>query len=748
LNQTTDSSPTDHTESFDPRAILRLLRERRWIILGTICVVLMGTVFYTLRQPEVYEAVCMIQYDPTPPRALGSEVEDVAAPAINFWMTKEWYETQNEIIQSRSVAERVVRQLSLNESSDFFYVPEEGQARWEAKSVEDTALALISRLTVEQAPDSRLVSVKVRDRDPERARLLANSIAQAYIEHTREERMGATGDALVFLGQRLDSLTTELQSSEQALHNFREQHNVLSVSLEDRQNVIARDLEHYSGALADATTQRIAVTAKLEALRAANTEDPLQVDATFISENASVAALRTSYRELAADLAEKSVRYGPNHPEVQAATARLKLLRRQMRQQVDSLINGVASQLREIRSTEGGLHQALEDVQAAGLALNQEEIGYNALKRRRENTEKLYDIVLERTTETDLTKMQKLSTVRLLDEALRPSVPVSPRLPLNLAAGLMAGLLLGLGMAVLLSQMDRTLKTARDVENLGMTVLGVLPSINGIEGQPLASRARRKRRGPAKPGKGPKRDLVVHQDPMSSAAESARAIRTNLTFMGAQSSLGALVLTSPSPLEGKTTVAISLAIALAQGGKKVVLVDTDMRRPRLHRAFDRSAERGVSSVLVGAATLTEAIQQTEVPNLSLLPCGPIPPNPSELLHTAAFVKLIGQLRERFDHILFDSPPLGAVTDSAIVAPQVDGVILVMKSEKTTRDAAASVMKQLRNVGANFLGGVLNDVDLAKQEAYYGGHYYYSGYYYRSPGDEADGTGCDSAQAAE
>ena len=124
------------------------------------------------------------------------------------------------------------------------------------------------------------------------------------------------------------------------------------------------------------------------------------------------------------------------------------------------------------------------------------------------------------------------------------------------------------------------------------------------------------------------------------------------------------------------------------------------------------------------------------------------PNPSELLHTAAFVKLIGQLRERFDHILFDSPPLGAVTDSAIVAPQVDGVILVMKSEKTTRDAAASVMKQLRNVGANFLGGVLNDVDLAKQEAYYGGHYYYSGYYYRSPGDEADGTGCDSAQAAE
>ena len=748
MTDTAESSAPEFVETFDPRAVLRLLRERKWVILGTASIVLVATVFYTLRQPKVYEAICTIQYDPTPPRALGSEVEDVAAPAINFWMTKEWYETQNQIIKSRTVAERVVQALGLNESPDFFYVPESERHGWESATVSATALELIQRLTVDQAPDSRLVSIKVRDRDPERATLVANSIAHAYIEHTREERMGATGDALVFLGQRLDSLTSELQSSEQALHDWRENNNVLSVSLEDRQNVIARDLEHYSSALADATTRRIAVGAKLTALRAANSEDPMRVDATFITENASVAALRTSYRELAADLAEKSVQYGPNHPEVRAATARLEIIRQQMREQVDALINGVASELREMRTTEAGLHQALEDVQAAGLALNQQEIRYNALKRRRENTEKLYDIVLQRTTETDLTKMQKLSTVRMVDEALQPTVPVSPLLPLNLAAGIVAGLVLGLGLAVLLSQMDRTLKTGRDIEGLGLTLLGVLPSIHGAEGQPVAARGRSKRRRPARPSTGPKRDFVVHDDPMSSAAESARAIRTNLTFMGAQSALGTLVLTSPSPLEGKTTVAISLAIALAQGGKKVLLVDTDMRRPRLHRAFGRNAKHGVSSVLVGAATLDEALQTTEVPNLSLLPCGPIPPNPSELLHTAAFSTLLGQLRERFDHVLFDSPPLGAVPDSAIIAPQVDGAILVMKSEKTTRDAAASAMKQLRNVGANLLGGVLNDVDLAKQEAYYGGHYYYSGYYYGTPGDDKDTSDSDSAQAAE
>ena len=744
---TSDAAPDEFGEAIDPRAVLRLLRERKWAILGTLSVVLLATVFFTLRQPKIYEAVCTIQYDPTPPRALGSEVEDVAAPSVNFWMTKEWYETQNEIIQSRSVAEQVVRDLALNESADFFYIPEAERADWEPESVSDTALTLIQRVTVEQAPDSRIVSIKVRDRDAERATLLANGIARAYIQHTREERMGATGDALRFLAERLDSLTTELQSSEQALHDWRETHNVLSVSLEDRQNVIARDLEHYSTALADATTQRIAVSAKLAALRAANSEDPLQVDATFISENASVAALRTAYRELAADLAEKSVRYGPNHPDVRAASARLDVLRQQMRQQVDSLINGVASELAEMRATVTGLHQALEDVQAAGLALNQQEIRYNALKRRRENTEKLYDIVLERTTETDLTKMQKLSTVRMVDEALKPSHPVSPRLVVNLGVGLVAGLMLGLGMAVFVSRMDRTLKTVGDVEAMGLTVLGVLPSIAGAEGQPRSRRARRKRQRD-KPGHVPKRDLVVHDDPRSSAAESARAIRTNLTFMGARSSLRTLVLTSPSPLEGKTTVAISIAIALAQGGKKVLLVDTDMRRPRLHRAFGLASERGITSVLVGELALEQAVHETQVPNLRLLPCGPIPPNPSELLHTEAFANLLEQLREHYDHVIFDSPPLGAVTDSAILAPQVDGVILVMKSEQTTRDAAASALKQLRRVEANVLGGVLNDVDLAKQQSYYGGYYHYSGYYYGGHEDDERGGPVARDEAAE
>jgi len=742
--------PLDADDAFDPRAVLRLLRERKWAILSTASVITVLVVFWTLRQPKIYEAVCTIQYDPAPARALGSDVEDVAAPTINFWMTQEWYDTQNEIIASRTVAERVVRDLALNENPDFFYVPDKERADWEAPSVSEAALVLIERLTVKQAQDTRIVEIKIRDRDPERATLLANGVAQAYIEHTRQERASATDQAVTFLAARLDQLTTELRGSEEALHQFREDNNVLSVALEDRQNVIARDLERYSAALTAANTRRIEVAAKLQALRAANNDDPMQVDAALISQNPSVIALRTAYREAAADLAAESLRYGENHPSVRELNTRLEAIREQLRQEINSIISGVASELREMRTNVAGLRQALGEVHAAGLALNQREIRYNELKRRRTNTEKLYDMVLERTTETDLTKMQKVSTVRMVDTALVPEHPVSPRMVLNLAGGLVMGLIFGLGMALLSARMDRTLKTVADAERLGITVLGLLPMIAGAKGQLTPRRFGRHRRKRLAPPAGiPSRDLVVHNEPMSSAAESARAIRTNLTFMAAKEPLRSLLLTSPSPLEGKTTVAISVATALAQGGKSVVLVDTDMRRPRLHRAFELRSSIGVTSVLVAQKTLEAALQTTRVPNLSLLPCGPIPPNPSELLHTPAFAALVSSLKERFDHVIFDSPPIGAVTDSAIVAPQVDGVILVLKSEQTTRDAATSALKQLRAVGANVLGCVLNDVDVAKQEAYYGGQYYYSGYYYGTNPEQGPEDGAsDSAEAAE
>jgi capsular exopolysaccharide synthesis family protein len=221
---------------------------------------------------------------------------------------------------------------------------------------------------------------------------------------------------------------------------------------------------------------------------------------------------------------------------------------------------------------------------------------------------------------------------------------------------------------------------------------------------------------------------------MSSVAECCRTIRTNLTFMAAEEPLRALVVTSAGPREGKTTVASNLAIALAQSGKRVLLVDTDLRRPRIHRTFAVSSAVGITSVLVGEARLEEAVNETAVPGLWVLPCGPIPPNPSELLHTTKFRDLVQEASKQFDRVIFDSPPLGAVTDAAIIAPQVDGVIVVMKVQHTNRDTANLALRQLRDVGAVILGSILNDVNLAEQRYGYGSYYYYrrQGYYSSDP----------------
>jgi capsular exopolysaccharide synthesis family protein len=407
------------------------------------------------------------------------------------------------------------------------------------------------------------------------------------------------------------------------------------------------------------------------------------------------------------------------------------------------VLRAAQADVREIRRVESGLRAALDEAHRDGLELNLREIEYSRLNRQRENNAKLYDLVLERTTETDLTRMFQSTHARLLDRALEPGGPISPKFTTNAAGGLGAGLALGLALAFLLSRLDRRLRSVAEVEQTGLTVLGILPKIEeGEEAQPVYGRGKngrpkRRRRAPAA---GVSRDLFVHSHPMSAAAECCRTIRTNLTFMSADDPIRAMVITSASPREGKTTVTTNIAISLAQSGKRVLMVDTDLRRPRIHRAFGVSGARGVTSVIVGEEKLTDVVTSTDIPNLDVLACGPIPPNPSELLHSHRFGELVEAALEHYDRVIFDSPPLGAVTDAAVLAPQLDAALIVVKAQETTRDALASALRQLRDVGAHVVGGVLNDVD-PRRKGYAGGDYYYyyrrEGYYY-AEGDEDDG----------
>lgn len=738
---------------FDVREFLRLVLHQKWVILGVLASAVAFTVFNTMRTPRVYEASATMEYDLNPPKPLGSEVLDMAAPASSYLAGKEWYQTQNTIIGSRIIAERVVDKLALHLDPDFMGVPPERRGGWNGAPREVAARVLMGSLTVRLARDTRVTTVSVQSTKPERAALLANAITESYMDWVMEQRLGSTVRAVEWLSGQLDDVSKRLESSEHAVHDFRRENNVLSVSLEDQQNGVSQTLTSFSAALTAATTRRIQIQAQLKQLEAAMQDDPLQVHARLVSDSEAVSDLRQRYHEAIVQRDGLAGRYGPQHPEMRNVQSRIDAIIASARAETAGLVEVLRAELREIQDVERGLKAAKQETQNAGLDLNLHAIDYNRLERERANNEKLYGVLLQRTTETNLTRLLRVSPVRLVDRAIVPTGAIRPRPMFNLAIGTILGLLAGLGLAVVRVRMDRSVREPGEILALGTTVLGLVPAITGDSqgaryGGPKtgrrAGRLQIDRQGQAA------RDLVVHASPRSSVAECCRTIRTNLAFMSTDKPLRTLVVTSPGPSEGKSTLAISLAITLAQSGRRVLLVDTDLRRPRLHRAFGLVARVGVTSVLAGEESVENSYQSTEVDGLFLLPCGPIPPNPSELLHTASFARLLAQLKERFDILVLDSPPVGVVIDSAIIGPQVDGAIMVAKSGRTSRDALAHGLRQMREVGTNILGCVLNDVDLSKQSGY-GGYYYYQGAYYYSNEDNGgsgdDGTGTPGARAS-
>ncbi|MCG8555599.1 MAG: polysaccharide biosynthesis tyrosine autokinase [Proteobacteria bacterium] len=731
LRQHATPQATSTDEASDVWSALQFLWANKWLILALAAASAVATMFWTLQQPKIYQASCTIEYDPSPPRPLGRAVEDVSNPVSYYWSTKEFYKTQNLVIASRSVSERAALKLALHRDPDFMDVPPEEKGAWEGAEPSDAAKLLQRRLGVEQEKDTRIVHVRVRDRDPERAALLANAVTDAYIDKTVDDRLGSTTSALSWLKQQLDGLKGQLEGSELALHKFKEDHNVLSLSLEERQNIVSNKIQRLSQRLTEAQTRRVEAQARVSALKEANHDNPFSVRAKVVLQDRSIENLYQKHREGVAEREALSARYGEAHPEIKAIDARIIALRSQLRSAIDGLISSAESELREVQSVERGVKKELDDAHRAGMDLNLREIEYRRLSRKMENNEKLYGVVLSRTAETDLTRALRLSHVRIVDRALPPLHHVSPRLPINLAIGVLAGMAIAVALALAIARSDKTLRSAAAAEALGVTILGIIPKVtdNASPGGYRYGRRKRRRKRQEEPVEN--KDLIVHTHPRSAAAECSRTIRTNLAFMSADRPYKSLVVTSASPREGKTTVAINTAIAIAQSGKSVLLVDTDLRKPRIHRVFKLVPGAGITSVLVEHAELESAVQRTEIPGLSVIPCGPIPPNPAELLHTAQFQRFAELAREQFDTIIFDSPPLSAVTDAAIVATQVDGAIVVVRENKTTRDALLSAKRQLSDVSANLLGGIMNDVDLASRKYGYGyGQYYY---YYRSEG---------------
>jgi succinoglycan biosynthesis transport protein ExoP len=712
-----------------PSAALSLLAavRRQWLVVVLVAAVVLGAaVFVTVGQARVYEATATVHFDPAVPRPLGDQTRGVlVADGSSYWNNKEYYKTQRQLVQSMRTATEVVRQMGLDKDPAFLSQISPAM-RAQGSVVDAVAQVLLDHLVADQTRDSRLMTVRYRDTDPERARRILTALVDTYVQQNLDEVFESATLAADWLRSQLGTLRSGLEASEMALHEFKKSKSILSVSLDDQSNMLREEMKQLNQSLAEVRVKREKTVARVQALRALTGDDPSNLPALELIESPVLQKLRTSYVEALTKVDSlRGQGKGDNHPEFRAAYAAFENSRAALLAEAKNIRLAFDGELSSIEREIAGLQSLYGQAEKRAFGLGLLEIEYNRLRRAKDNDERLFSLVVERSKETDLTRMLRVNNIRVVDRPLRPDKPVVPNVPLNLAAGLMGGVFLGLMVAVARDQRDRTIKSSDDIDRwLQLPFLGLLPEQEAPA--PQRRRERRGKQGRVPPGaakQGP--ELAVHREPSSGAAEAARALRTNIVFMSPDTPFRTLLITSAGPAEGKTTVACAIAISMAQTGQRVVLVDCDLRRPRLGRLFlDGDVQDGVTTAMINPdANCTRPCQ---VPNLWIAPSGPLPPNPAELLQSDAFLQLLERLKQQFDRVIIDSPPIVAVTDAAVLSTRVDGTILVIRASKTTRDLARNGARALKDVGGRFVGVVLNAVELGRRR--YGAyHYYYRRY---------------------
>lgn len=716
---------------------------KHWVMM-VIALVLSGAAasVYTARQTRIFEAFGTVQMDPQPLMPLGNQPGKESGPE-SFWSNQEYFATQHQILTSRKVAATVVRKLGLNRDPHFaFEAPADKKLAPVNIPIDKAAEILRARLSVKPVSDSRLARVIYRDADPDRAQRVVSAIIDTYVDQNLDMTLSSATTRAEWLDTQLVKLKADLESQEMDLHDFKKRNNLLSVSFDDQSNMLRAEIQQLNATLTELKARREGVAARLNVLAGINPEDPALIPESELLGNTALAPLRASYIQAKKDLERTTaLGKGENHPETQIALAGVRASRQALLTELGNIRAGVATDLDAVQRELGGVTALYESAKKQAMELNLNEVRYARLRRSKDNTEHVFGVVLERSTESGLSKLMPFNNVRVLDRPLRPEGPVLPRSGMNLAFGAALGLLLGLLGAVGRELLDRTVRDADDVEReIGLPSLGSLPDVSsraakealyyGTYGKKGGRRDKDKANGPPAADE-PVSELLVHAHPKSAAAEAARAVRTNLLFMSPDHPYRSLLVTSGGPAEGKTMVACSIAIAMSQAGQRVCLLDCDLRRPRVHTVFGMTLQEGVTTALLDPSRLDEAVKESTVPNLWVLPAGPMPPNPADLVHSEAFGRLLETLKGRFDRIVVDSPPACVVTDAVVLSTRIDATVLVVRARRTRREAARRALRALRDVGGNPAGFVLNAVLRSSEQYQYS---YYRPYGHQSEAD--------------
>ena len=704
---------------------LRILYRRRWTVVLAILVVFVYGAFQTLRKTPIYEATAQIMIEGENRRSssLSSVLDQQAS-----WYDEDFYQTQYRILQSRALAWRAAQSLGLGEQAGQVAalatapVQDRGLLGSTIDSIrqmigapeaiapppaDETTVqaqitgAFLAGLSVVPIRNTRLVELRYRSPDPTLAARAANALAEQYINQTLDTRLGASKEAVAYLSTQLEEQRRKVAESEQALQDYKEQNDAIGV--DDQQNIVVQRLQGLNAQYMEARSLRIDKEALYTTISALDGRGELD-SFPAIMNNEFVQRLKTQLTTLRQERTQLLGRYREGAPQIVQFDERIRDVEGKLDAEVATVVASVENDLRSARSREESLAAELTRQKNEAMLLNRKGVEYAALRDEAASNRQLYETLLERTNETGVTGQFRGSNIQIIDHAATPRSPILPNTRQDLLWALLAGCAVAGVLAFGFEYLDNRIRTPDEIKtHLGLTYLGLIPSVSSKEmalDTPLLSS-----------------DDIPH-----AFAEALRAIRTAVVFSSAEDGARSVVVTSTGPGEGKTVVSSNLAISLAQAGQRTLLVDADMRRPRVHDVFPMSQEPGLSNVLVGNKELHMVIRSTSVQHLHVLAAGHIPPNPAELLGSARYRELLRDLRVQFDWIVIDAPPVMAVTDAAVVANDATGVIFVVGAEMTSRRNAAAAIERLTAARAHFIGGVLNRADVNRHSYYYSTHY--------------------------
>ncbi len=703
---------SEGAETFDYARYLAGLRRYFWLVAAIVALAIGGAVLYTLRLTPLYEAQASIQIEPRLPDLLGTgDIFNVAAAGAN---SAEYYRQQKKVLSSYTLAKQTVLQ---NDLVTKLLDEHQRKAMSHDEQVDYATEKLRKAITVKYPDDDRIFYVSVRDPNPQLAQTLANAHADTYYSYAKGLLTLDTNTASNALQAEFNDAESKLRAAEQKVYQFQADNDMIAVTLEERQNLVAQNILSFSQKINDERAHEIEVSSKLGEMTKESDKDVLTTPIIMMGDNPSYQTLRTQYFTEKNHLVELEKDLGPRNSDYLAQKQKVEELYNALKGEVSILIEGTKDLHDAALTDTRGLTGELDKYKAEAKALSPKIVVYNDLVRQKKDLEDSYNILRTRLSTTLMTNGMSgiLSNVRPLDPAMIPYKPAWPSMPLNVLISGVLAFMLAVGVVFLLVFFDRTIKSTADATQAsGAPILGVIPMIDESDLENANDRSR---------------DMYVHEHPASRVAECCRSLRTNILFSATDRSCKTLVVSSANPREGKTTSVIYLGTTMAQSGQRVLLMDTDMRRPRLHSSTGVSRQPGLSNLILGDGNYDEVIRPTEVPNLFVLPCGPLPPNPAELLMTNRFDTVLRELSTQFDRIILDSPPIQAVTDAVVLSRRADGIILVVRASKTMRDELKIACEQIRDVGGSIFGVIVNEFNSAERGAYY---YYYGGY---GPGED-------------